>query len=114
MVERRQSQIAYRDEIGGSLSVHVSLCHQAVFLATLRVSHRRKDFVSNKQNGESIGSNGSHQSGSGEDETGRSESGNANRDSIDRLKAELGRAFSAPEEEYKPLTVSDVIARNRE
>ena len=32
---------------------------------------------------------------------------------FDRLKAELTRAFAAPEESYKPLTVSDKIARNR-
>lgn len=68
----------------------------------------------NMQNWESIGANGSHQIGSGEDEPGRNESGAANRDSFHRLKSELGRAFSAPEEEYKPLSVSDVIARNRE
>lgn len=68
----------------------------------------------NKQNGESKGAGGSHKIGSGEDETGRNESGNANRDSFHRLKSELGRAFSEPEEEYKALSVSDVIARNRE
>lgn len=68
----------------------------------------------NKQNKKSIGANGSHQIGSGEDETGRNESGNANRDSFDRLKLELGSAFSAPEEEYKPLTISEAITRNRE
>jgi putative addiction module CopG family antidote len=30
-----------------------------------------------------------------------------------RLKAELGHAFAAPEATYAPLTAADVIARNR-
>ena len=30
-----------------------------------------------------------------------------------RLKAELTHAFAAPEETYKPLTATEVIARNR-
>ena len=30
-----------------------------------------------------------------------------------RLKAELTRAFAAPEETYNPLTAAEVIARNR-
>jgi len=29
------------------------------------------------------------------------------------LKAELTRAFAAPEESYRPLTAAEVIARNR-
>jgi putative addiction module CopG family antidote len=33
---------------------------------------------------------------------------------LDRLKAELGRAFAAPESSYKPLTASEVIARNQQ
>ena len=37
----------------------------------------------------------------------------AERAAFDRLKAELNRAFAAPEESYKPLTAADVIARNR-
>ena len=32
---------------------------------------------------------------------------------INRLKAELTRAFAAPEESYRPLTAAEVIARNR-
>jgi len=31
----------------------------------------------------------------------------------DRLKAELTRAFAAPEDSYRPLTAAEVIARNR-
>lgn len=37
----------------------------------------------------------------------------AEREVFDRLKAELGRAFAAPEESYKSLTAAEVIARNR-
>lgn len=32
---------------------------------------------------------------------------------FERLKAELSRAYAAPESSYKPLTAADVIARNR-
>jgi len=32
---------------------------------------------------------------------------------FDRLKTELTHAFSAPESSYRPVTASDVIARNR-
>lgn len=37
----------------------------------------------------------------------------AEREAFDRLKAELTRAFVAPEESYKPLTAAEVIAQNR-
>ena len=37
----------------------------------------------------------------------------AEREAFDRLKAELSRAFAAPEESYRPLTAAEVIARNR-
>ena len=37
----------------------------------------------------------------------------AEREAFDRLKAELGRAFAAPEESYKPLTAAEVITRNQ-
>ena len=37
----------------------------------------------------------------------------AERDAFDHLKAELSRAFAAPEASYKPLTAAEVIARNR-
>ena len=36
----------------------------------------------------------------------------AEREAFDRLKAELSRAFAAPEDSYKPLTAAEVIARN--
>lgn len=34
-------------------------------------------------------------------------------EAFNRLKAELTRAFAAPEETFKPLTAAEVIARNR-
>ncbi len=37
----------------------------------------------------------------------------AERQAFDRLKAELNRAFAAPEESYKPLAAAEVIIRNR-
>lgn len=35
------------------------------------------------------------------------------REGFERLKAELGRAYAAPEDSYRPLTAAEVIARNR-
>lgn len=35
------------------------------------------------------------------------------KEKFDRLKAELGKAFAAPESTYKPLMAAQVIARNR-
>jgi putative addiction module CopG family antidote len=37
----------------------------------------------------------------------------AEQEAFDRLKAELTRAFAAPESTYQTLTAADVIARNR-
>ncbi len=37
----------------------------------------------------------------------------AEQEAFVRLKAELNRAFAAPEDTYKPLTAAEVIARNR-
>lgn len=34
-------------------------------------------------------------------------------EAFERLKAELARAYAAPESSYQPLTAADVIARNR-
>ena len=35
------------------------------------------------------------------------------KEAFERLKAELTRAFAAPEESYRPLTAAEVIARNK-
>lgn len=37
----------------------------------------------------------------------------AEREAFERLKAELTRAFAAPDSEYRPLTAAEVIARNK-
>jgi antitoxin ParD1/3/4 len=37
----------------------------------------------------------------------------AEREAFDRVKAELTRAFAAPEESYHPLSAAEVIARNQ-
>lgn len=34
------------------------------------------------------------------------------REAFECLKAALARAFAAPEQDYRPLTASEVIARN--
>ena len=34
-------------------------------------------------------------------------------EAFDRLKVELNHAFAAPESTYRPLTATEVIARNR-
>ena len=39
--------------------------------------------------------------------------GERRKQAFDRLKAELGRAFAAPESAYEALTAAEVIARNR-
>ena len=35
------------------------------------------------------------------------------REAFDRLKAELGRAFAAPDDTYRVLSAADVVSRNR-
>ena len=37
----------------------------------------------------------------------------AEKEATDRLKAELGQAFAAPDSSYESLTAAEVIARNR-
>ncbi len=37
----------------------------------------------------------------------------AGRMAVDRLQAEMTRAFAAPNMDYSPLPAADVIARNR-
>jgi antitoxin ParD1/3/4 len=37
----------------------------------------------------------------------------AEAEAFDRLKAELARAFAAPEESYHPLSAAEIIARNQ-
>ena len=76
---------------------------------TVRLSGALRDFVS-----ANVGENGSYENVSeyirdlircGKE---RSE-----REAFDRLKAELARAFAAPDAAYQPLSAADVIARNK-
>ncbi|MGL4237116.1 ribbon-helix-helix domain-containing protein [Tabrizicola sp.] len=43
----------------------------------------------------------------------RRDKARAEAEAFDRLKAELTHPFAAPEDSYQPLTVAEVIARNR-
>ena len=43
----------------------------------------------------------------------RRDKGRAEKERFERLKAELARAFAAPESSYKPSTAAEVIERNR-
>jgi putative addiction module CopG family antidote len=43
----------------------------------------------------------------------RKDMAHAEQQAFERLKAELGAAFAAPEDSYTPLSASDVIARNQ-
>ena len=43
----------------------------------------------------------------------RKDKDRAEREQFDRLKAELGAAFAAPDESYGALTANEVIARNQ-
>ncbi|MCF4167156.1 addiction module antitoxin [Zavarzinia compransoris] len=36
------------------------------------------------------------------------------REAFDRLKAELTRAFAAPETSYRPITAAEIVARNED
>ncbi|MDO9586885.1 MAG: hypothetical protein Q8M32_14850 [Brevundimonas sp.] len=45
--------------------------------------------------------------------TNRRDKARRERDAFDRLRAELTRAFAAPEESYALLTAAEVIARNQ-
>ena len=75
---------------------------------TVRLSGALSDFVS-----ANVGENGSYENVSEyirdliRRDKERSES-----EAFERLKAELERAFAAPDASYRPLSASDVIARN--
>ena len=43
----------------------------------------------------------------------RRDKARAEHEAFERLKAELGQAYAAPEASYKPMTAADVIARNQ-
>jgi antitoxin ParD1/3/4 len=76
---------------------------------TVRLSGRLSDFVA-----ANVGENGDYENVSEYvSDLIRRDKERAERDAFERLKAELVRAFSAPESSYKPLTAAEVIARNR-
>ncbi len=76
---------------------------------TVRLSGALSDFVA-----ANVGENGSYENISEYvRDLIRRDKERAEREAFDRLKAELTRAFAAPEDTYKPLTAAEVIARNR-
>jgi len=76
---------------------------------TVRLSGALSDFVA-----ANVGDNGSYENISEYvRDLIRRDKERTEAEAFDRLKAELTRAFAAPEESYKPLSVAEVIARNR-
>jgi putative addiction module CopG family antidote len=76
---------------------------------TVRLSGVLSEFVA-----DNVGENGSYENVSEYiRDLIRRDKERAERESFDRLKAELTRAFAAPEDSYKPLTAAEVIARNK-
>ena len=76
---------------------------------TVRLSGALSDFVA-----ANVGENGSYENISEYvRDLIRHDKERAEQEAFSRLKAELTRAFAAPENSYKPLTAAEVIARNR-
>ena len=76
---------------------------------TVRLSGVLSDFVA-----ANVGENGSYENVSEYiRDLIRRDKERVEKEAFDRLKAELGRAFAAPESSYEPLTAAEVIARNR-
>lgn len=76
---------------------------------TVRISGALSEFVASN-----VGENGSYENISEYvRDLIRRDKERAEREAFDRLKAELTRAFAAPEESYRQLTAAEVIARNR-
>jgi antitoxin ParD1/3/4 len=76
---------------------------------TVRISGALSEFVASN-----VGENGSYENISEYvRDLIRRDKERAEAEAFNRLKAELTRAFSAPEESYRPLTAAEVIARNR-
>lgn len=76
---------------------------------TVRLSGALSDFVA-----ANVGENGSYENVSEYvRDLIRRDKERAEKEAFDRLKAELSRAFAAPESAYTPLTPAEVIARNR-
>ena len=76
---------------------------------TVRISGALSEFVASN-----VGENGSYENISEYvRDLIRRDKERAEREAFDRLRAELTRAFAAPEASYKRLTAAEVIARNR-
>ena len=75
---------------------------------TVRLSGALSDFVA-----ANVGENGSYENVSEYiRDLIRRDKERMEKEAFDRLKAELRRAFAAPEASYRPLTAAEVIARN--
>lgn len=76
---------------------------------TVRLSGELRDFVS-----ANVGENGScENAGEYVRDLIRRDKERSEREAFERLKAELARSFPAPDDSYRPLSASEVIARNR-
>ena len=76
---------------------------------TVRLGGVLRDFVSTN-----VGENGSYENVSEYiRDLIRRDKERSEREAFDRLKAELTRAFAAPDESFHPLSAEDIIARNR-
>ena len=76
---------------------------------TVRISGALSDFVS-----ANVGENGSYENVSEYiRDLIRRDKERSEREAFERLKAELARAFAAPDDSYHPLSAADIIARNR-
>ncbi len=76
---------------------------------TVRISGALSDFVS-----ANVGESGAYESVSEYiRDLIRRDKARAEREALELLKAELKRAFAAPDESYHELSASDVIARTR-
>ena len=76
---------------------------------TVRISGALSEFVASN-----VGENGSYENISEYvRDLIRRDKERAEAEAFVRLKAELTRAFAAPEDSYQPLTAAEVIARNR-
>ena len=77
---------------------------------TVRISGALRDFVA-----ANVGDEGSYENVSEYVRNLiRRDKERADQEAFERLKAELTRSFSAPDETYLPLSASDIIQRNEE
>ena len=77
---------------------------------TVRLSGALRDFVS-----ANVGENGSYENVSEYvRDLIRRDKERSEREAFERLKTELKRAFSAPDDSYRPLSASEIIAGNKE